>query len=77
MTQLRQSTLSFVVSTTFLTTLTISFSAPVRHGQKPVATGTGGAVATISEPASQAAITILNKGGNAIDAAVAARPRWA
>jgi gamma-glutamyltranspeptidase/glutathione hydrolase len=41
-------------------------------GQKPVATGTGGAVATISEPASQAAITILNKGGNAIDAAVAA-----
>ncbi|NVM76192.1 gamma-glutamyltranspeptidase/glutathione hydrolase [Duganella sp. SG902] len=38
----------------------------------PVATGTGGAVATISEPASQAAIAILNKGGNAVDAAVAA-----
>ena len=40
--------------------------------QTPVATGSGGAVATISEPASRAAMAILNKGGNAIDAAVAA-----
>ncbi|NRR30351.1 gamma-glutamyltransferase [Oxalobacteraceae bacterium] len=38
----------------------------------PIATGSGGAVATISEPASKAAMTILNQGGNAIDAAVAA-----
>lgn len=38
----------------------------------PVATGSGGAVATISEQASQSAIAILNKGGNAVDAAVAA-----
>jgi len=38
----------------------------------PVATGSGGAVATISDQASQSAMTILNKGGNAIDAAVAA-----
>jgi gamma-glutamyltranspeptidase/glutathione hydrolase len=38
----------------------------------PIATGTGGAVATISHEASQAAMKILNQGGNAIDAAVAA-----
>jgi len=38
----------------------------------PVATGSGGAVATISAQASQSAMTILDRGGNAIDAAVAA-----
>lgn len=38
----------------------------------PVATGTGGAAATISEQASRSALAILNQGGNAVDAAVAA-----
>ncbi|SDG67837.1 MULTISPECIES: gamma-glutamyltransferase [unclassified Duganella] len=49
--------------------LSLALSAAAKT---PVATGTGGAVATISEPASKAAIAILNQGGNAIDAAVAA-----
>jgi len=53
-------------------TLSIVLAAASACAKTPVATGTGGAVATISEQASQSAITILNRGGNAIDAAVAA-----
>ncbi|MFL6711291.1 MAG: gamma-glutamyltransferase [Massilia sp.] len=55
-------------------TLSIVLGAPAPHAlaKTPLATGSGGAVATVSEQASQSAMTILNKGGNAIDAAVAA-----
>ena len=53
-------------------TLSIVLAAVPATAKTPVATGTGGAVATISEQASQSAMTILNGGGNAIDAAVAA-----
>jgi gamma-glutamyltranspeptidase/glutathione hydrolase len=52
--------------------LSIVLAPPLALAKTPIATGTGGAVATISEKASESAIAILNKGGNAIDAAVAA-----
>jgi gamma-glutamyltranspeptidase/glutathione hydrolase len=52
--------------------LSIVLAPPLALAKTPIATGLGGAVATISEKASESAIAILNKGGNAIDAAVAA-----
>jgi len=58
--------------TFLITSIIITLALPPAAAKTPVATGTGGAVATISEPASKAAIAILNQGGNAIDAAVAA-----
>jgi gamma-glutamyltranspeptidase/glutathione hydrolase len=57
---------------TVLAALTLNPLASFGATKTPLATGTGGAVATISEPATKAAMHILNQGGNAIDAAVAA-----
>ena len=55
-----------------VSTIVVTLTLQPAWAKTPVATGTGGAVATISAPASKAAIAILDQGGNAIDAAVAA-----
>jgi gamma-glutamyltranspeptidase/glutathione hydrolase len=61
------------VRTVLVSSLIVALVLPhAAFSKTPVATGSGGAVATISEPASKAAMAILNQGGNAIDAAVAA-----
>jgi gamma-glutamyltranspeptidase / glutathione hydrolase len=47
-------------------------TAAAQRGSQPTAVGTGGAAASVDRDATQTAIKVLRRGGNAIDAAVAA-----
>src|SRR4051812_22146742 len=53
-------------------TLALALPAAASAQSQAVAVGTGGAAASVDKDATQTAIGILSKGGNAIDAAVAA-----
>ncbi len=57
---------------TLLALATPTSAQPVPHSRPPVAIGTGGAAAPVDRLATQVAIRALDRGGNAVDAAVAA-----
>src|SRR5688572_24941522 len=59
----------YLVSLAVILTLARPVTAQVKQ---PTATGTGGAIATVEVLASEAGLEVLQAGGNAVDASVAA-----
>src|SRR5918999_4283900 len=61
-----------LASTILLGALVLPQGAAAQAAKQPTATGTGGAAATVDLDGTRAAIRTLRRGGNAVDAAVAA-----
>src|SRR3954462_11200527 len=64
--------LALLATATVLAAPVAAQAAPYQHTPQAVATGTGGAAATVDKTPPAAPIRVLRRGGNAIDAAVAA-----
>src|SRR5918992_398176 len=68
----RRTLLGLLATIAVLAAPTAVGAAPYEHTTQPTAVGTGGAAATVDSVATSAARDVLGRGGNAVDAAVAA-----
>jgi gamma-glutamyltranspeptidase / glutathione hydrolase len=68
----RRYSLALLAAAALLAAPVAAGAAPYRHTPNPTARGTGGAAASVDKAATDTAIRVLRRGGNAVDAAVAA-----